>query len=152
MVKTAIEKRNTERLINDCHKNENGARRRKTKTAHILDHLEDPSYQRRPLNELMKCTKLESKTILMGRFGMLVCGKNFKGTSNVNCEECNTYDDENHRFNYCSKFRTVNNYDCETKVDFDLIYSNDIETLRVIMPKLSKVWNIRNANGTMNIE
>ena len=83
---------------------------------------------------------------------MLDCGKNFRGTRNVNCEECDAYDDEKHRINYCRKFRTFDNYESDTKVDFDLIYSDDIETLRVIIPKISEVWNTRNANGTMNID
>ena len=152
MVKSAVEKQNKERLIQDCHITENGTSKRKTKTAHIVDHIEASAYQRAPLKELIKCTKLETKTILLSRFGMLDCGKNFKGTRIINCEECGVYDDEKHRVNYCSKFRSLNNYDSETKVDFGLIYSNDVDILRKIMPKISEVWNIQNANGTMNIE
>ena len=151
-VKKAIEKSNTNRLIQDCHKTEDGVEKPKTKTAHIVNLIKDPSYQRAPLKELIKCTKIETKTILLGRFGMLECGKNFKGTSNANCTSCNAYDDEKHRLNYCSKSRTTNNYDNDTKSDFDLVFSDKIETLRLIIPRISRVWNTRNANGTMITE
>ena len=151
-VKRVIEKRNTERLIQDCYKIENDQNKRKTKTSHIVDQIEDPTYQRTPLKELLKCTKRETKTIMLGRYSMLECGKNFKGSRSVNCGDCDLYDDEKHRINDCIKFRTVNNFDSDTKVDFNLIFSRDIVTLREIIPKIAEVWNIRNANGTMNVE
>ena len=44
----------------------------------------------------------------------------------------------------------INNFDNDTKVDYDLVFSNDIETLQGILPSISKVWNVRNANGSMN--
>ena len=94
MVKTAIEKSNTERIIQECHKTEDGERKLKTKTAHIIELIKNPSYQRAPLKELIKCTKIETKTIILGRFGMLECGKNFKGTISANCTVCDTFDDE----------------------------------------------------------
>ena len=151
-VKREIEKSNRERLIQDCYKIENGQNKRKTKTSHIIDQIETPSYQRAPLEELIKCTKRETKTIMLGRYSMLECGKNFKGTRSVNCEECKVLDDEKHRINDCIKFRTVNNFDSDTKVDFDLIFSRNVITLREIIPRIAEVWNIRNANGTMNVE
>ena len=122
-VKRVIEKRNTERLIQDCYKKENGLNKKKTKTSHIVDQIEDPSYQRTPLKELLKFTKQETKAIMLGRYGMLECGKNFEGTKSVNCGNCNVHDDEGHRINDCSKFRTVNYFDNDTKVDFNLIFS-----------------------------
>ena len=149
-VTAVIEKRNTERLIQDCHKIENGRNRRKTKTAHIVDLIEKPTYQRTPLSELLKCTKHETKTILTARHGMLECGKNYKGSKSTICRDCNEYDDEGHRLNYCRNFRVMNNFDNDTKVDYDLIFSDDMETLREIIHSISKVWNTRNANGSMN--
>ena len=83
---------------------------------------------------------------------MLECGKNFNGTNSINCNICDTFDDEKHRMNFCSKFRTTNNYDSDTKFDFDLVFSVDIDTLRQIVPKISQIWNTRNANGTMITE
>ena len=151
-VKAVIEKRNTDRLIQDCHKIENGENKRKTKTAHIVDQIEDPTYQRMPLKELMKSTKQETKTILIACFGILECGKNFKGTKSTTCRKCNEYDDEKHRINYCSRFQMINNFNHDSKVNYDLVYSDDIEILRELLPKISKVWNTRNANGSMNID
>ena len=57
LVKQSIEKQNTKRLLQDCHKKEDWEEIRKTKTAHIVDKIRDPSYHRKPLNNLLKCTK-----------------------------------------------------------------------------------------------
>ena len=83
---------------------------------------------------------------------MLVCGKNFKGTNSEICNTCNIYDDEGHRLNHCSNFRTKNNCDANTKTDFTTVFSDDIGTLRKIIAEISKVWNVLNANGTMLID
>ena len=48
--------------------------------------------------------------------------------------------------------KNINNYDSDTKFDFDLVFSVDIDTLRQIVPEISQIWNTRNANGTMIIE
>ena len=57
--------------------------------------------------------------------------------------------DENHRLNYCIRFRETNLYDTDEKVDFSEIFSTDINTLRNILPKIEGVWNVKNAHGTM---
>lgn len=49
-------------------------------------------------------------------------------------------------------FRMINHFDHNTKVNFDLVYSDDGDTLRVVLPKISEVWNVRNANGSMNVD
>ena len=79
------------------------------------------------------------------------CGNNFKGLYSANCNGCNTIDDEEHRMNYCSRFRTANFYDSDRKIDFDKIYSSNIDTLREIIPNISQLWNVRNAQ-VANIE
>ena len=55
-----------------------------------------------------------------------------------------------HRLNYCEKYRTINYYESDLKVDFNDIYSADIHILRVLLSKIEKVWNTKNANGSMN--
>ena len=97
-------------------------------------------------------TKLETKTLITARYGMLECGKNFGGTIAGTCSECNAYDDENHRLNHCKKWKEINNYGTSEKIDFEFddVYSEDITTLRRIIEKLRIVWNTRNASGTMN--
>ncbi len=80
---------------------------------------------------------------------MLECGKNYKGTMNELCDRCNILDDENHRLNYCEKYIDINFLDADKKVDFNLVYSRNIDELRIILPKINKVWNTKNAHGTM---
>ena len=94
----------------------------------------------------------ETKAIIIARFGMLECGKNYKGTQREICNTCSLLDDENHRLNYCPKYRNINLCDSTVKVDFQDIYSRDHSVLKEMIKVISKVWNIRNANGTMNID
>ena len=149
-VKNAIENENTRRLIEDCHKTENGVMKRKTKTAHLVDAIKNPIYQRKRADELIECNKWETKTILVARFGMLECGRNFKGSNNLNCNECRVIDDEDHRLNSCPKYREINNLSHDTKIDFQLVYSRDVNIVKSIAHEISKVWNTHNANGSMN--
>ena len=149
-VQKAIEKKNIERLHEECHETTNEIKKVKTKTASIPKQLADPSYKREPRPEIQKSTKHEAKTIIIARYGMLQCGKNYQGTMNKTCDKCNCIDDENHRLNYCVKWKDRNYHNETGKVDFDLIYSNEIAVLRSILPYIEKLWNTRNANGTMH--
>ena len=148
-VNEAIEKNNKERLLDDLHKTESGTKRKKSKTAFIVDSIEKSDYKRGPLPEIMMCTKHETKVILTSRFGMLECGRNFKGSQQEICKDCHSIDDESHRLNHCTRFRDTNKCDCRTKIDFNTIFSTDIDTLRGIVPEIEKIWNLRNSNGTM---
>ena len=150
-VKTEIEKRNKKRLIKDCYKEKDGQTMRKPKTASIVDHIEKPDYQRDSRQELLKCTKLETKTIIIARYGMLECGTNFMGTKDVILKDCQVRDDEDHRLNHCLTYQSINNKHTGVLTNFNDVYSSDIYTLRAIIPQILKVWNLRNANGTMNI-
>ena len=149
-VTTEIEKENLERLKRECYKTVNETNVVKTKTKSIINHISKQEYKRGPNKELLSCTKQEAKTILIARYRMLECGTNFKGTIKELCNNCNVLDDETHRLNYCEKYKTVNYYESDLKVDFNDIYSADIHTLRVLLPKIEKVWNTKNANGSMN--
>ena len=77
-------------------------------------------------------------------------GRNLGSTIAGSCSECNVYDDENHRLNYCKRWKEINNYNASEKIVFDEVHSEDIATLRRIIEKLQFVWNTRNASGTMN--
>ena len=81
---------------------------------------------------------------------MLACGTNFKGSTDSQCPECKCLDNEDHRLNYCKLWREINYYDEEEKVNFDSIFSNDINEIRSTVLKFERVWNTRNANGCMN--
>ena len=132
------------------NKNENGTQIPKRKTAHIIEKLSSEEYRRKPQEEIMLSTKQETKTLIIARFGMLECGRNFKGSMNEMCTYCDSPDDENHRLNHCIKYRTLNNYDSDVKLPFENVFSNDISILREIISKIETVWNTRCAHGTMN--
>ena len=72
--------------------------------------------------------------------------------AHVVISECNVYDDEDHRLNHCKRFKDMNYYDHVDKIVFDDVHSENIDTLNEIIEKLQKVWNTKNAAGTMNRE
>ena len=152
IVTLVIDEENHERLITECFKSENGEKRPKSKTSCIAERIAEKSYTRKPEDELMLMTKHETKTILIARYGMLECGKNYKGTMKQQCEKCKCEDDENHGMNHCIKWRERNFHHYEEKVNFNLIYSKDLHSLRYIISKIEEIWNTRNAHGTMRTE
>ena len=87
---------------------------------------------------------------MIARFGMLECGKNFKGTMRELCNKCDVVDDENHRLNHCVIYRNINLCDMQEKADFNDIFSSDANTLKLIIQNIEKVWNVTNAHGSMN--
>ena len=150
-VKRAIEKRNLERLKEECHKEVDGIQTEKTKTKTIVNHLNDPYYTRKIQTEILNATKQETKSTIIARYKMLKCGNNFKGALSQLCNQCNCIDDENHRLNYCVKWRNVNLYNSVDKVDMDVLYNGNMNELRPIISNIEKVWNVKNAHGTMNV-
>ena len=87
---------------------ENGNRIPKTKTASLIPKLEDPDYKRRaePITKTM--TKQQTRTLIIARYGMLACGRNYGGSIGKNCDLCNCFDDENHRLKTCKKWKDHN--------------------------------------------
>ena len=88
--------------------------------------------------------------LIIARFGMLECGKNFKGTMNEICLNCNTRDTEEHRLNECSNYLNVNYVDHDENIPFSSIYSEDLTILKPIMKRIGTVWNLKTGNGSMN--
>ena len=86
----------------------------------------------------------------MARFGMLECGKNFKGTMKEMCATCDAIDNEEHRLNECVSFRSTNYLDSDDKIPFHTIYSDDTENVRAIFSRIWNVWNVTNGRGGMN--
>ena len=66
------------------------------------------------------------------------------------CNLCNVIDDENHRLNNCPIYKSVNYFDTQCKVDFNEVFSTNINVLRPLVKQIGKVWNVKNAHGTMN--
>ena len=147
-VTAAIEKMNKERLLQDLHKKENGTDIPKTKTKSIISKITREGYVRSPEPMILRSTKYEAKTILIARYGMLDCGVNFKGTMRPICVTCNTRDNEDHRLNECPKWGGAVENEVE-KINFEDIYSDDIDKIRAVIKKLTKIWNTKNANGSM---
>ena len=145
-----VEIKNRSRLLEDCHKMVNGQKTRKTKTTHIVDHIMADNYARKPLHEIHNLSKQDTKTIIISRFRMLECGINFKNSNSINCPVCKTEDNEDHRMNHCIRYRTINFYDQADKVNFDDVYSTDTDVLKKVITKIEKVWNTRNAHGSMS--
>ena len=121
-----------------------------SKTAHIIPELEKSEYKREPIKVVMSLTKDETKTLIIARFGMLECGKNYKGTLNESCLTCNVEDNEEHRLNGCLKFREINYVDCDERIPLRNIYSDDLNVLKLIMKRINTTWNLKIGHGSMN--
>ena len=80
---------------------------------------------------------------------MLECGANFKGTMIDICQECNTYDDENHRFKTCLKWNDQNSLNRQASIDFNDIFSCDSIVLNNVIDGIENVWELKYANGRM---
>ena len=148
-VTAKVEIKNTKRLLDDCFKIVDGTRKPKTKTAHIIDTLKKDTYTRGAQEDILKCSKHEAKTLVIARFGMLECGRNYRGTIREICDICNVIDNEDHRLNHCPKFRLVNNFDAAEKYSFDNVFSSDAQIFKKAINAIEKVWNTRSAHGTM---
>ena len=149
MIGALTETKHKERLIAECIKTDNGYETIKTKTKTIHEEITKSTYKRALRPELLHFSKYETKTIIIARYGMLECGMNYKGSMQEVCDQCKIKDDENHRLNYCIKLREINYVDCETKIGFENVYSNDPEILRSIIKRLENIWNTKTAHGSM---
>ena len=130
-VRTMIEKKNIERLKKECYKTVNGNPVIKTKTASIYKYISNQNYKREPRAEVLQLSKQETKTLVIARYGMLECGMNYKGTLKTTCNQCKCEDDENHRLNYCSRYRENNLYGVDEKVNFNIIHATDANILKI---------------------
>ena len=149
LVDEKIEIKNRTRLIEDCYKKVDGQKVLKAKTSHIINSLTADTYTRKVLPELQNLTKQETKTIIISRYRMLECGANFKSSRSELCTTCKKHDNEDHRLNHCLRYRTTNNYNNGGKINFDDVYSTDTDILKKVIANIEKVWNTRNAHGTM---
>ena len=149
-VKEATEKKHKERLLEDCHKMQNGQSIIKTKTAHIVCTLKGATYKREPQKEVLQLSKKEIKILIVARYHMLECGRNFHGTLSEICNTCSVTDDEEHRLNICPNYSHLNFRDQPNYVPFETIYSCDTTQIRTIIERISQVWNVQTGHGAMN--
>ena len=135
LVTRAVEKRNKERLIEECHQ-ENGEPKEKTK--HMLEELNREKFARSPSSAFKSMNRNQMRIILIARYGMLDCGKNYhhKYGSKL-CRTCSQMDDENHRINGCE--RQPGNKDW---VEFRDIFQDKKDTLLRMAEIIAKVWGV----------
>ena len=151
-MKSSIETKNLERLRDSCYKKDGENKTIKTKTATILPIISNNSYKRKPQSNILRTSKKETKTIIIARYGVLECGKNYKGTQKEICDQCNCTDNESHRLNFCIKFKSTNLYECNKKLNYDEIYSDNIADIRSVTAIIEKIWNTNTASGSIRTE
>ena len=76
-------------LIAECIKTDNENETIKTKTKTIHEEITKSTYKRALRPELLHFSKYETKTIIIGRYGMLECGMNYKGSMQEVCDQTN---------------------------------------------------------------
>ena len=153
-VNIAVEKINAKKLEENCVTKAKGEVRVNTKTRWIFESLTTASaatpYVRKPKPEVMIKTKQKARTIIIARSGMLECGRNFKGTIKETCITCNVIDDEDHRLNSCTRWKETNNHLGNKKVDFQNVFSEDVDILNKILTDIEKVWETKFSKGRMH--
>ena len=65
------------------------------------------------------------------------------------CPSCDVIDDEQHRLNFCTRYRATNLCDSLEKANFDDIYSENFATVKNMLNQISDVWNLKTAHGCM---
>ena len=144
LVKVAAEKINVTRLKEECETKNRNETKTKTKVAHLKERLISPNYVRTPDSFILQNqSMIHARALIMARFGMLQCAKNFAtqhGTKQ--CRDCSVIDDENHRINFCKKYQSVNNCNKSEKIEFDDIYSDDENKIMNVVKAVLCVWDL----------
>ena len=148
-VEARVEKINQNRLRDECYETKMRVSKAKTKTTFVLEYVDSDQYKRDFMDPIQKLNRYEAKVLILSRFHMLECGKNYKGTLPESCPMCNVSDDEHHRLNHCVRYRSTNLYECAEKLDFDNIYKSDFTFVRKMIDVIGKVWNMRTGQGSM---
>ena len=149
-VEEAAERKNREKLREECHVKERGSQRVKTKTKTLLEKIDGTNYERKPLDLLINLSTLEARALIMSRFGMLDCRANFSmGYGGKMCRECAVVDDESHRINECRIFKGSNFCDTDEKTDFNMIYSEDAEQIQSVLKVVMSLWDLEHGKNSM---
>ena len=148
-VETAVDSINREKLRDQCYETKAGVTKAKTKTAFLIKEIDSEHYKRDLMEPIQRLNRYETKVLMLSRFHMLECGKNFKGSLPEICPSCDVTDDEQHRLNHCIRFKNTNLYDSPNKTNFDDIYSDDFATVQSALNRIDKVWNLKTGHGCM---
>ena len=148
---SAAEKLNAELMLNECFK-DGGTNEKKKKSKTIIDSLNADGYERKPLGSIVNLNKIHAKAIIMGRYGMLDCAKNFRTKyGNTKCTVCQVEDDEQHRIGNCSKWIKERESNCG-QISFSNVYSDNFETLRETAKHILDFWQIDHGKNRMRFE
>ena len=149
-VKIAAEKQNRTKLTEACHTKHRGTSKAKTKTKTIVEKLQNDTYKRTPLPLIHGLTTIQTRALIMGRYGMLDCKSNFSmGYGGKKCVECDTDDDETHRINYCPKYCHVNQYGKADKIDFEKVHSDELTEAMTVINAILNVWDLEHGKNTV---
>ena len=149
-VEQAAEKQNKTHLYDICQSKNRTTSKLQTKTRTIAEKLQHKDYKRNPLPILYKLTSIQTRALIMGRYGMLDCRSNFSmGYGGKECTACNVIDDEAHRINDCFKYCVVNRYDKTEKIDFGKIYSDDVNDVMPVVEAILTVWDLENGKNSV---
>ena len=81
---------------------------------------------------------------------MLQCAKNFSnGYGSRICSECKVTDDESHRINDCVKWRAINLYESDKRIEYSDIYSNDNEKCHGVVSVIMSMWDLESGKNEM---
>ena len=148
-VEIAVDSVNRKKLRGECFETKLGETKAKTKTAFLVEKIDAERYKRQPMEPISKLNRHEAKVLILARFHMLECGKNFKGTLPEICPMCHVTDNEQHRLNYCIRFKNTNLCNHVNKLNFDDVYQSDLTIVKNAIQHIEKVWNLKTGQGCM---
>ena len=149
-VHAAAETMNKQQILQDCYKKQRGGDVIKMKTKTLIPILEQTTYKRQPQPFMNKNNKLIARAYIMGRYGMLQCAANYSnGYGGKACRKCGVDDTESHRINYCTEWRSIILVDCDEKINFDSIYSENENDSMKIVHRILCMWDLGNNNNCM---
>ena len=65
------------------------------------------------------------------------------------CKECSIIDDESHRINHCKKFSQRNYCNNPLKLNYDDIYSGDVDKCYNVVKVVVSMWDLENGKNEM---
>ena len=140
---------NRKKLRDDLFTKSRGEDKQKSKTRTILDHIDNPSFSRKPM-EFLNHSVLVGRAIIMGRYGMLECAANFENKyGGKQCRTCNVIDNESHRINSCKVYESINLCNSSESVDFEFIYSNETAKCMKVVERILMMWDLVNGKNVM---
>ena len=148
-MQNAVDSVHKKKLREECFETKSGITKAKTKTAFALERLSDDHYERKIMEPIEKLNRQEAKVLILARFHMLECGKNFKGSLPENCPECEVTDDEQHHLNFCTRYKDINFCNDVEKHSFDEIYESDFTVVKRAINRIERVWNLKTGHGSM---